>query len=295
MPDPDGYYEELGVEETASEEEIKKAYKKLAMKWHPDRQRTEEDKEIAEERFKEITRAYDTVGDPEKREAYDRGEESGGYGGFEGYEDSFFRSFFGEDFFRPTQIILQQDLWVSLEDLLLGCTKHLNLVKSDAYGYSTFDVNVVVNVERGWKTGTKVTFHEEGVTLTIQEESHDLYLRKGDDLHITIDVRKLGGSVAVPTVDGGAVTITSRGSPTTIAGYGMPIRKKGVIVGRGDMVVSFNERGFFYFPTPAVRCLQCCGLTTASAFLLLVRLFILQRQRRIERESFRQAHPRNFF
>src|SRR3954451_6843302 len=63
------HYRTLGVEKKASQEDIKKAYRKLARQYHPDT-----NKEAgAEERFKAISEAYDTLGDPEKRKKYDRG------------------------------------------------------------------------------------------------------------------------------------------------------------------------------------------------------------------------------
>src|SRR3978361_915677 len=71
------YYKTLGVGKGASEEEIKKAYRKQARKYHPDRNPGDK---RAEERFKEISQAHDVLGDPEKRKAYDR---SGGpFGAF---------------------------------------------------------------------------------------------------------------------------------------------------------------------------------------------------------------------
>jgi molecular chaperone DnaJ len=75
------YYQVLGVPKNASSTEIKKAYRKLAQKYHPDRNRG--DKE-AEERFKEISAAYDVVGDEDKRKQYDQVREmaTSGYGGF---------------------------------------------------------------------------------------------------------------------------------------------------------------------------------------------------------------------
>src|SRR5690242_21295320 len=71
-------YSVLGVDRKASADEIKKAYRKLARQYHPDRN---PDDESAEERFKEIQSAYDIVGDPDKRKQYDRGGMFFGTGG----------------------------------------------------------------------------------------------------------------------------------------------------------------------------------------------------------------------
>src|SRR4051812_6541253 len=72
------YYAVLEVERTAPDDDIKKAYRKLAMKYHPDRNNGSKE---AEERFKEITEAYDVLRDPQKRAAYDRYGEAGLRGG----------------------------------------------------------------------------------------------------------------------------------------------------------------------------------------------------------------------
>ena len=82
MAGPRDLYEVLGVSKSASQDEVKKAYRELARKWHPDR--NPDDKE-AEERFKEIQHAYDVLSDPEKRKQYDSGGFAGfGAGGFPG-------------------------------------------------------------------------------------------------------------------------------------------------------------------------------------------------------------------
>ncbi len=84
------YYKTLGVDSKASPEEIKKAYRKLARRYHPDR--NPDDKQ-AEERFKEVSQAYDVLGDPEKRGQYDSGTgpfaaggPGGGFGGFGNFD-----------------------------------------------------------------------------------------------------------------------------------------------------------------------------------------------------------------
>ena len=105
------YYDLLGVEKTASENDIKKAYRKLAMKYHPDKfsNASEKEKKEAEEKFKEVNEAYQVLSDPDKRAKYDRfghaafengGGGAGGFGGFGGFEgfgnaEDIFSSFFG--------------------------------------------------------------------------------------------------------------------------------------------------------------------------------------------------------
>src|SRR5262249_52910380 len=96
------YYEVLGVARSASDEELKKAYRKLAVLYHPDKN---PDDEHAEERFKEVSEAYQILSDSERRAQYDRfghaAFEQGGFGGFDvgaGFEDilgDLFGDFFG--------------------------------------------------------------------------------------------------------------------------------------------------------------------------------------------------------
>ncbi len=94
MPAVKDPYKTLGVEKKASEEEIKKAYRKLARRWHPDRN---PDDSAAEERFKEIQEAYGILSDPDKRKQYDAGGGVfGGFGGGGGFDPGAFRGGFGD-------------------------------------------------------------------------------------------------------------------------------------------------------------------------------------------------------
>src|SRR5437660_975658 len=90
------YYKILGVGKNASDEEIKKAYRRLARKYHPDRNAGDKQ---AEERFKEISQAHDVLSDPEKRKAYDRGTGPfGGFAGSGGFDPGSFAGSFGDIF-----------------------------------------------------------------------------------------------------------------------------------------------------------------------------------------------------
>ena len=97
------YYDVLNVSKKATNDEIKKAYRKLAMKYHPDRNKSDE----AEGKFKEATEAYENLSDPKKREHYDNfgfqdPNQGQGFGGFDGFNfggfgdiNDIFESFFG--------------------------------------------------------------------------------------------------------------------------------------------------------------------------------------------------------
>ena len=136
------YYETLGVSRDAGNPEIKKAYRKLALKYHPDRN---PDNKEAEESFKEAAEAYEVLRDSNKRQIYDRygheGLEGRGFTGFSGFEDIF--SSFGdifEDFFgfgsrrnsgpRPTQgKSLRYDMELTLEEAYFGIEQDISFHK----------------------------------------------------------------------------------------------------------------------------------------------------------------------
>jgi len=130
------YYEVLGVPRNASDEEIKRAFRKLAFQCHPDRNR----EPGAEEKFKEINEAYQVLSDPEKRTRYDRygrADVEGGFPdfGFGGLGD-IFEYFFGDvgtPFARTAQRVpqkgdsLQSHFTLSFEEAVFGCNKEVEI------------------------------------------------------------------------------------------------------------------------------------------------------------------------
>jgi molecular chaperone DnaJ len=139
------YYDILGVDRNASSDAIKKAYRKLAMKYHPDRN---PDDKKAEEKFKEATEAYEVLGDLEKRKIYDvyghEGLRSSGYSGPGNFEDIFssFGDIFGDIFGggfgrRPDRhgprpgADLRYDLTVSFMEAVHGVTEEVEITKNE--------------------------------------------------------------------------------------------------------------------------------------------------------------------
>ena len=155
MAEKRDYYEVLGIQKGASEEEIKKAYKKLARKYHPDM--NPGDKE-AEEKFKEVNEANEVLSDPEKKARYDQfgfagvdpnyGAGAGGAGGFGGGFDfgdlgDIFGSFFGGGFGGGQRRnpnapqrgeSIRASVSVSFTDAAFGCEKSVTLERSEMCG-----------------------------------------------------------------------------------------------------------------------------------------------------------------
>ena len=235
------YYKILGVERNASEDEIRKAYRKMAMQYHPDR--NPNDKQ-AEERFKEINEAYQVLNDPTKRSHYDRlgsdystwqrrggqgdfnwGDYAGGtpggtrvnmedfedlFGGAGGFSD-FFRTIFGRGMegagtgtrtsTRQQPQGYQQELEITLEEAFQGATR---LLQSDGKQKQ-------VRIPAGVRTGSKVRVAGAGpngldLYLIVEVKEDPRFERRGNDLHTTATVNVftaiLGGEAEVETLSG---------------------------------------------------------------------------------------------
>ena len=151
MSEKRDYYEVLGVQKGASEDEIKKAYKKLARKYHPDLNR--DDPKAAEEKFKEVNEAYDVLKDPQKKAAYDQfghdafdprrggsagGNPFGGAGGFSGFDMNDIFDMFGMGGSRRARrqgpergADLRYDLEISFEEAAFGKEVELSIPREE--------------------------------------------------------------------------------------------------------------------------------------------------------------------
>ncbi len=262
MADP---YAILGVPRSASEKDIKSAYRKLAKVLHPDKNKNNPK---ATERFSEVARAYDVLTDKDKRARFDRGEidmegnPAGPFGGFGGNQggmggrtdgidlSDMFEGLFGGGrggFGRrapPKGANVQYRLRVSLTDAATRTAQRITL--SDG---KTIDLKLPVGVEDGtqMRLGGKGEAGPGGngdALVIIAIDPHPWFRRDGDnlriDLPITLDEAVNGAKIKVPTAEG-AVMLTvapgaSSGKTLRLGGKGMS-RRDGT---RGDQLLTLE-------------------------------------------------------
>jgi DnaJ-class molecular chaperone len=261
------YYDILGVSKSASADEIKKAYRKQALEWHPDRHN--DDKEAAEKRFKEINEAYQVLSNPQKKTAYDNyghaaftpgggNPFAGGFGGQSGpftytytaggdgqnpfgnfdFGDPFdiFESFFGggNPFGRAQrQRIPRYSITLDFMEAVKGVGKEVNVGGKKRK----------IKIPAGIYEGARINFGD--FTLSINIKPDKLFERQDDDIYVSVAIpfslAVLGGEITVPTIE---EEIKIRIRPGTQSGTMMRLREHGVPHlhgrGKGDEYIRIN-------------------------------------------------------
>lgn len=249
------YYEILGVKKTASEADLKKAYRDLAKKYHPDKNKGNKE---AENKFKEISEAYAVLSDKDKREQYDRlGREAFGPGGANPFAGFDFSEFFGGGggrgrrasggarrgatvdftdvfgdlfgggrgggggFEAAPEPEMQTEVTIEFRDAILGSTM----------GLQVNGESMKVKIPEGIRDGQKIRVPRKGhaIQLTVHVKPHPFFERRGDDIYIDLPVTVgeaiRGAEVDAPTIHG---PVRMRVPPGTQGGRTMRLSGKGV-------------------------------------------------------------------
>merc|ERR1711931_54823 len=280
------YYAILDVPRSSSIDQIHAAYRRLALKLHPDKNK---DGINQDEQFSRVAEAYEVLRNLETRAVFDQFGEEGLKNGlpkkmggwtegytFHGDAKRVFRDFFGTDnpfadfqvpdnekgtFGGKTQDPpIERELYVSLEELYLGCDKKMKIsrhvMNEDGHTSSVRDKILSIRVKKGWKQGTRITFPEEGdqgpntipadIVYVLKEKEHDLFKRENDDLiynaKIPLGKALVGCFVELPTLDGRilSVAINDIVHPNytkIVYGEGMP---KSDGSGNGNLRIEFD-------------------------------------------------------
>jgi DnaJ-class molecular chaperone len=257
MADSKDYYEILGVSKTATQDEVKKAYRKLAMQYHPDRNKTKE----GEMMFKEVTKAYEVLGIVEKRKTYDQyghaafeqgagqggpgGAPGGQYGPFSytysnngggqgfdmgGFSDPFdiFEQFFGGGQQRARRPVYS--ITISFNESVSGVEKKVTI------NNKAQNIKIPAGVDRG----SRIRFDEYDIVVDVTPDPK--FAREGYDIitqqEVTYANAALGGDLKVETINGDVTIRMPAGTqPETLirlSGRGVPRLRGG---GRGDHYV----------------------------------------------------------
>ncbi len=259
------YYDVLGVDKSATEKDIRQAFRRLARKYHPD---LNPDDKQAEAKFKEINEANEVLSDEESRKKYDKygddwrraeefesryagssGRRAHTWTNYDGFEsDDLFGGF--EDLFRKSQRSrreqttrpqrLELDIEVTLEEAYLGSKRTVTITHSGR------ERRIEVDIPAGVDTGSVVKVRpaeNQDLRLNMVVEPHPYFQRLGDDLYLDVPVplddAALGAEVEIPTITGQVqlkIPAGSRnGQRIRLKGKGMP--KLGSPDTKGDLFV----------------------------------------------------------
>lgn len=264
------YYEILGVSETANDAEIKSAYRKLAMEWHPDKHNGDKS---AEEKFKEIGEAYDNIKDADKRAAYNYQRKNGGsHNGPYGFrsahgpefDDAFMRQgpfgFNGgfmdiEELLRRHRPVRNRDINIqyniSLEDAFHGAEKELTL--NTPTGQRTVKVKFPPGVDHGMRIrlqgqgdSSQKNLPPGDMYIHVSVNNHSRFRREGQNLRTFVEINAidamLGSEQIIQSIDGSDIRIKvpagiQVGNSLRVQGKGMPIVNTSA---RGDLYVEVH-------------------------------------------------------
>lgn len=173
---------------------------------------------------------------------------------------------------------VQKDLFVSLEDLAKGCTKKIRITRqvlsADQQSMYADEKVLVIDIKKGWKEGTKITFAKEGdqklghvpsdITFTIRDKQHEYFTRdKNNNLIykacVSLQDALCGGNIPIPTLRGKLVNISwtdvlQPGCTKRIVGEGLPLPK--MPIRKGDLIVTFDINFPKYLPTATKELLR---------------------------------------